>query len=89
MIYFTHVFNSICACYTTFQVLTKGVTPIFKIRSELTSPVIQQTIEDVHGSQPDSSLVTVSSDLDGMNHRESAVVMVSFDVHNSKKGINE
>ncbi|XP_046448540.1 sodium- and chloride-dependent GABA transporter 1-like [Daphnia pulex] len=74
---------------TLREVLTKGVTPIFKIRSELSSPVIQQTIADVQGSQPDSSLVTVSSDLHGMNHRESAVVMVSFDVHNSKKEIKE
>lgn len=78
-----YVFLIIFACYTTIQILTKGVTPIFKTRSEFTSPVIQHALEDVHGSHPASSL-KASSELDGMNHRESAVVMVSFNIDKVK-----
>jgi hypothetical protein len=64
-----------------FQVLIKGVTPIFKVRNELTPPVMELTLENVpNASHPPSLLVAASSDLDSMNHHESTVVMVSFNI---------
>ena len=56
---------------------------MFRVRSELKSPVMQLALENVQNESHLAS-VAVTSDLDITNHHESTVVMVSFNADKVK-----